>query len=126
MTQFPLQLTLCACGLHRVKDVIESFLCLVLRWRLMQSGVCTRKLVHRLAIWTTIAETISVSVFYFVTSSDSSLIPFFPYIFIFRAKTLENHLYLKVLQLIFFLFYISLNFYSLALFYVQLNFSLIV
>lgn len=67
----PLQLTLCACGLHHVKDVIESFLCLVLRWRLMQSGVCTRKFVHWLAVWTTIAETISVSVFYFVTSRDS-------------------------------------------------------
>lgn len=46
-TQFPFATcALRACGLHHVKDVIESFLCLVLRWRLMQSGVCTRKLVH--------------------------------------------------------------------------------
>lgn len=44
-----------------LRYVIEWFLCLVLRW-LMQGDVCTRRVIRKLAIWTTIAETISVSV----------------------------------------------------------------
>lgn len=90
-----------------------------------QNGVCTRKFVHRLAIWTTIAETISVSVFCFVTSSDSPLIPFFPYIFIFSTKPLALSILTRLI-FIFNLYQLSrrlhlLNFYYLVLFFLPLH-----
>lgn len=53
-----------------VRDVIGSFLCLVLRWRSTQNGVCTRKLV--LTIWTTIAEAISMKRTFWSTSFCTS------------------------------------------------------
>lgn len=90
-----------------------------------QNGVCSRKFVHRLAIWTTIAETISVSVFCFVTSSDSPLIPFFPYIFIFSTKPLALSILTRLI-FIFNLYQLSrrlhlLNFYYLVLFFLPLH-----
>lgn len=62
-----------------LRYITESFLCLVLRWRMTQGGVCTRRVIHKPVIWTTIAETISVSLssFYYTTHSASHLYTIF-------------------------------------------------